>query len=122
LGRAYLGVEDAQLRARVTPTLVTARRISSRQQRRQAAIIAFPDLNKAASELSQTNLILPEPTDFLAGFPEVSVIRPTLTQNSGAVAAVKSLTADRLFEGQSPEFFSTLMAMSTAADAAHRAF
>jgi hypothetical protein len=84
--------------------------------------VAFPDLNKAGSESSQTNLILPEPTDFLAGFPEVSVIRPTLTQNSGAVAAVKSLTADRLFDGQSPEFFSTLMAMATAADAAHRGF
>src|SRR5438128_499924 len=41
--------------------------------------VTFPDLNSLNSELSQTNLILPEPADFLRnGLPEVSVIRPTL--------------------------------------------
>jgi hypothetical protein len=85
--------------------------------------VTFPDLNTKNSELSQTNLILPEPTDFLgAGLPEVSVIRPTLTENAGAVATIKSFTADRLFEGQSAEFFSTVMEMAEAADAAHRGF
>jgi hypothetical protein len=85
--------------------------------------IAFPDLNNNATELSQTNLILPEPTDFLgAGLPEVSVIRPTLTQNAGAVATIKSFTADRLFDGQSAEFFSTVMELAEAADAAQRGF
>ena len=85
--------------------------------------VTFPDLNTKNSELSQTNLILPEPTDFLGvGLPEVSVIRPTLTENAGAVATIKSFTADRLFEGQSAEFFSTVMEMAEAADAAHRGF
>src|SRR5216683_1882317 len=68
--------------------------------------VTFPDLNSLNSELSQTNLILPERADFLHnGLPEVSVIRPTLTENAGAVATIKSFTADRLFEGQIPEFF-----------------
>jgi hypothetical protein len=85
--------------------------------------VTFPDLNNPATELSQTNLILPEPTDFLRkGLPEVSVIRPTLTENAGAVATIKSFTADRLFEGQTPEFFATVMAMAQAADAAQRGF
>ncbi len=85
--------------------------------------VTFPDLNNNVTELSQTNLILPEPTDFLrAGLPEVSVIRPTSTQNAGAVATIKSFTADRLFDGQSPEFFSTVMNLAEAADAAHRGF
>src|SRR4029077_17638694 len=53
--------------------------------------VSFPDLNSLNSELSQTNLILPEPADFLRnGLPEVSVIRPTLTENAGAVATIKS--------------------------------
>ena len=85
--------------------------------------VTFPDLNSPATELSQTTLILPEPADFLGGgLPEVSVIRPTLTQNAGAVATIKSFTADRLFDGQSAEFFTTVMAMANAADAARRGF
>ena len=86
--------------------------------------VTFPDLNNPATELSQTNKILPEPTDFLrnSGLPEVSIIRPTLTENAGAVATIKSFTADLLFEGQSPEFFQAVMALAEAADAAKRAF
>jgi hypothetical protein len=85
--------------------------------------VTFPDLNNPPTELSQTNKILPEPTDFLRnGLPEVSVIRPTLTQNAGAVATIKSFTADRLFDGQSKKFFATVMALAEAADAARRGF
>jgi hypothetical protein len=85
--------------------------------------VTFPDLNNPATELSQTNKILPEPTDFLRnGLPEVSVIRPTLTENAGAVATIRSFTADRLFDGQSKEFFATVMALAEAADAARRGF
>jgi hypothetical protein len=85
--------------------------------------ITFPDLNNPATELSQTNKILPEPTDFLRnGLPEVSVIRPTLTQNAGAVATIKSFTADLLFEGQSEAFFDRVMELAIAADAAQRGF
>jgi hypothetical protein len=81
----------------------------------------FPDLNARGSELFQTNLIFPEPCDFLdKGLPACSVIRPSTTQNSGAVAAVRALTADNLFKGQTPAFFRTLMRLAQAADAAHR--
>ncbi len=85
--------------------------------------VTFPDLNRLNSELSQTKLTLPERADFLRnGLPEVSVIRPTLTENAGAVATIKSFTADRLFEGQIPEFFTTVTALAEAADAAQRGF
>jgi len=81
----------------------------------------FPDLNASGSEATQTNLIFPEPCDFISkDLPDVSVIRPSSTKNSGAMAAVKSLTADGLFKGQSAEFFSFLTRLAQAADAAVR--
>jgi hypothetical protein len=83
--------------------------------------LAFPDLNAPGGEATQTNLILPEPCEFLRrDLPDCSVVRPTLDQNAGAVAAVKGLTADQLFKGQSPQFFRTLMRLARAADAAQR--
>jgi hypothetical protein len=60
--------------------------------------LVFPDLN-ADGELTQTNLIMPEPTIFLSRrFPIVSIIRPTQTRGA-AMAAVRALTADGLFRG-----------------------
>jgi hypothetical protein len=83
--------------------------------------VSFPDLNAHGGEATQTNLIFPEPSQFLRDdLPDCSVIRPTLDANAGAVAAVKALTADRLFKGQSPQFLRTLMELATAADAAQR--
>jgi hypothetical protein len=82
--------------------------------------LAFPDLNAHGGEATQTNLILPEPCEFLPGLPDCSIVRPTLDQFAGAVAAVNALTADRLFDGQSPQFFTTLMELATAADNAQR--
>jgi hypothetical protein len=83
--------------------------------------LSFPDLNASGGEATQTNLILPEPCEFLRkDLPDCSVVRPTLDHNAGAVAAVKGFTADKLFKGQSPQFFSTLMRLARAADAAHR--
>jgi Ferritin-like domain len=82
--------------------------------------VTFPDLNNPGGELVQTNKILPEPTQFLKGLPLVSVIRPSLTRFAGAVATIQSFTADNLFEGQSPEFFATVMGLARAADAARR--
>src|SRR6202158_2581085 len=68
--------------------------------------LTFPDLNARNSELDQTNLILPEPCEFISkSLPPCSVIRPTLTQNGGAVATIKSFTQDLLFEGQQQGFF-----------------
>jgi hypothetical protein len=83
--------------------------------------LAFPDLNAHGGEATQTNLILPEPCEFLSkDLPVCSVVRPTLDQFAGAVAAVNALTADRLFEGQSPQFFNALMGLARAADNAQR--
>jgi hypothetical protein len=68
----------------------------------------------------QTNLIMPEPTIFLdRKFPIVSIIRPTETKGA-AMGAVKGLTADGLFIGQSPAFFELLQDLASDADAARR--
>jgi len=83
--------------------------------------LSFPDLSGSTDELKQTNLILPEPTRFLSpSLPLVSIIRPSSTANSGAVAAVKAFSDDNLFDGQGPEFFQKLMGLAVAADAARR--
>jgi hypothetical protein len=80
--------------------------------------LTFPDLN-ADGELLQTNLIMPEPTIFLdRKFPIVSIIRPTETDGA-AMGAVRALTNNGLFIGQSAEFFALLADLAHAADAAH---
>ena len=93
--------------------------------------LTFPDLNKgvdpntgasgsSVAQMFQTNLILPEACPFIsASLPACSVIRPTNTTGV-ATGAVKFLTAMGLFIGQSPEFFSFLASLATAADAAQR--
>jgi hypothetical protein len=79
--------------------------------------LTFPDLN-ADGELTQTNLIMPEPTPFLdRKFPIVSIIRPTETDGV-AMGALNAFTADGLFIGQPPEFFAVLTGLAKAADAA----
>jgi Ferritin-like domain len=83
--------------------------------------VTFPDLNAKGGELNQTNLILPEPCQFLhENLPAVSIARPTLDRLGGAVATINSFTADRLFEGQSPRFFKVVHKLAREADAAHR--
>jgi hypothetical protein len=82
--------------------------------------LEFPNLNAPpfGGEDFQTNLIMPEPTAFLSRkFPPVSIIRPTGTEGA-AMGAVRGLTADGLFRGQSPAFFATLTELAEAADAA----
>jgi hypothetical protein len=84
--------------------------------------LVFPDLNSSpfGGEDFQTNLIMPEPTFFLSrSFPVVSIIRPTETKGA-AMGAVKALTDDGLFIGQSARFFAVLKALALAADAAIR--
>ena len=86
--------------------------------------LVFPDLNKSpfGGEDFQTNLIMPEPTVFLSRtLPVCSIIRPTATEGA-AMAALKALTDDGLFIGQSQGFFTTLHDLATAADAAQRGF
>ncbi len=82
--------------------------------------LVFPDLNSPpfGGELFQTNLIMPEPTVFLSRkFPRVSIIRPTETKGA-AMGALKFLTADGLFRGQSPAFFKFMTRLAREADAA----
>jgi len=77
----------------------------------------------------QANLIMPEPTHFLTNknpkFPPVAIIRPTSTENGGAVAAVQSFVDDGLFightvHGQSDGFVELLFKLAREADAARR--
>jgi Ferritin-like domain len=79
----------------------------------------FPNLN-TGSEATQTNLILPEPCEFIPGLPDCSVVRPTIDALAGASAAVKALTADGLFDGQSDAFFDFIKRLAREADAATR--
>ena len=85
--------------------------------------LTFPDLNVRNSELDQTNLILPEPCEFISKkLPPCSVIRPTLTQFGGAVATIKSFTQDLLFEGQQQGFFQLVNRLAVEADSVKRSF
>jgi hypothetical protein len=85
--------------------------------------LTFPDLNALNSELDQTNLILPEPCEFISkSLPQCSVIRPTLTHNGGAVATIKAFTDDLLFLGQSQAFFSLVNRLAQEADSVRRGF
>jgi hypothetical protein len=81
--------------------------------------LTFPNLN-TGSEATQTNLILPEPCEFIPGLPPCSVVRPTIDELAGARAAVKGLTADGLFTGQSDAFFRFIKRLAREADAASR--
>ena len=85
--------------------------------------LTFPDLNALNSELDQTNLILPEPCEFISkSLPQCSVIRPTSTQNGGAVATIKSFTDDLLFQGQSKSFLTLVNRLAVEADSVRRGF
>jgi hypothetical protein len=85
--------------------------------------LTFPDLNARHSQLDQTNLILPEPCSFISkDLPRCSVIRPTLTQNGGAVATILAFTEDLLFQGQSKAFFTLVNQLAVEADSVRRGF
>jgi hypothetical protein len=84
--------------------------------------LTFPNLNNSGGESTQTNLILPEPCEFIPGLPKCSVVRPTVDQVAGARAAVAGLTADGLFDGQSHAFFRAIKRLAREADEAVRGF
>jgi hypothetical protein len=84
--------------------------------------VTFPDLNSSpfGGENFQTNLIMPEPTFFLSRqFPPCSIIRPTETTGA-AMGAVKALTDDGLFIGQSTQFVQFMQDLASDADKAQR--
>jgi len=94
--------------------------------------LSFPNLNDpthtpAQADALQTNLIMPEPTLFLdKGLGPVSILRPTSTQQGGAVASVVSFAEDGLFLDPSTNkntgIVDRLMRLAEEADEARRHF
>ena len=96
--------------------------------------LSFPDLNSGidpnngssgAADEFQTNLIMPEPTFFLnQKLGPVSIIRPTSTQQGGAVASVVSFVQDGLFfdpaTNRNTGIVDVLMRLAEEADEATR--
>jgi len=80
--------------------------------------VTFNDLHFGQPETLQANLIMPEPCPFLnRKFPNCSIIRPTQTKGA-AMGAIKGLSADGLFRGQSQAFFDLLTGLAQEADEA----
>jgi hypothetical protein len=82
--------------------------------------LTFPDFFSPLNPLIQPSLIFPVPAEFKPHLPPVSIIRPLTDRFGGAVATIKSFTADGLFIGQSQQFLKTVQAMAVEADAAVR--
>jgi hypothetical protein len=82
--------------------------------------LTFPNFFSPLNPLIQPSLIFPVPTEFRPHLPPVSIIRPLTDKFGGAVATIKSFTADGLFIGQSQQFLKVLQAMAVEADAAVR--
>ncbi len=83
-----------------------------------AGTLIVPDLTGGKHDSEH---VMPKRCTFLSrNLPTCSVIRPSSTENAGALAAVKALTDSNLFQGQSAQFFQKLHALATAADAATR--
>lgn len=98
--------------------------------------LTFPNLNNAVdpntgatgstvADEFQTNLIMPEPTLFLdPKLGPVSIIRPTSTEQGGAVASVMSFVNDGLFldpaTGKNTGIVDVLLQLAEEADLAQR--
>jgi hypothetical protein len=86
--------------------------------------VTFNDLTNdiPQPESLQSNLIMPEPCPFLSHkFPKCSIVRPTNTKGA-AIGALRALTADGLFYGQSKDFMRYLVDLAEDADEARRGF
>jgi hypothetical protein len=82
--------------------------------------LKFPNFFNPLNPLIQPSLIFPVPVEFKPKLPRVSIIRPLTDKFGGAVATIKSFTADGLFVGQSPKFLNLLQTMAVEADSAVR--
>ena len=82
--------------------------------------LTFPNFFSPLNPLIQPSLIFPVPTEFKPNLPPVSIIRPLTDRFGGAVATIKSFTADGLFIGQSQQFLNQVQAMAVEADSAVR--
>jgi hypothetical protein len=81
----------------------------------------FPDLSASGDNTTRPNNIFPKPCEFIdPRLPHCSIVRPTQSQNGGAMAALTFLTSTGLFQGQSQAFFTAAQQLAQAADAAVR--
>ena len=83
-------------------------------------LLTFENLAVGQPESLQGNLIMPEPTDFIKGLPECSIIRPTGPGQIDATGAINGFIADGLFLGQPKEFNQLLLHLAEEADEAKR--
>jgi len=82
--------------------------------------LTFVNLAVGQPESLQANLIMPEPTDFIKGLPEVAIIRPTGPGQLDALGAINGFIADGLFIGQPKAFTDLLLDLAADADRAQR--
>jgi Ferritin-like domain len=83
--------------------------------------VTFEDLTTGQPETLQSNLIMPEPCEFISPkLPPCAIIRPTGPGQLDATGAINSFIADGLFRGQPPQFLQLITSLASAADAAQR--
>lgn len=83
--------------------------------------LTFPNFFDPLNPAIQPSLIFPVPCEFISPeLPHVSIIRPLMDQFGGAVATIRSFTADGLFDGQSNQFLEELSVLAIEADEAFR--
>jgi hypothetical protein len=83
--------------------------------------VTFVDLTIGQPETLQSNLIMPEPCEFISpNLPACSIIRPTGPGQLDATGVINSFIADGLFRGQPPQFLQLITSLARAADAAER--
>src|SRR5437667_3011803 len=83
--------------------------------------VTFEDLTTGQPETLQSNLIMPEPCEFISpSLPGCAIIRPSGPGQLDATGAINSFIADGLFRGQSNQFLQLLNSLARAADEAER--
>src|SRR5438105_6174336 len=83
--------------------------------------VTFEDLTTGQPETLQSNLIMPEPCEFISpSLPACAIIRPSGPGQLDATGAINSFIADGLFIGQPQAFTDLLLEMAAEADQAQR--
>jgi Ferritin-like domain len=83
--------------------------------------VTFDDLTTNQPETLQSNLIMPEPCEFISpNLPPCAIIRPTGPGQLDATGAIQSFIDDGLFIGQSPQFLQLIRSLAHEADEAKR--
>jgi len=83
--------------------------------------VTFADLTTGQPETLQSNLIMPEPCEFISpNLPPCAIIRPSGPGQLDARGAINSFIEDGLFQGQPAQFLQLINSLARAADAAER--